>query len=135
MSQVQHEELIKGLARLEEGQTHILAHLAKINGSVAHLYEEVNITKRAILEHALDCPLKGRLDLIDAQLLSGDHPGSVKVNERLNALEQKEQAVCAAGIARREWLEWLRPLLMSVLVVIAVLALAHARIILPAIGK
>jgi hypothetical protein len=46
MSQVQHEELIKGLARLEEGQTHILAHLAKINGSVAHLYDEVNITKR-----------------------------------------------------------------------------------------
>ena len=130
-------KVLEGIARLEEGQKNTNTHLAKINGSIGHLWDEVNITKRAILEHALECPLKVRMDELDAMLLSGDHPGSVQINERVAALEQKESSVCAAAAANRKWTEWvLKPLIIAILVVIAVLALGHAREVVPLlVGK
>ena len=128
-------KVLEGIARLEEGQSNTNAHLTKINGSIGHLWDEVNVTKRTILEHALECPLKARVDELDAMLLSGDHPGSIKINERVAALEQKESSVCAAAAANRKWTEWvLKPLIIAVLVVITVLALGHARAVLPLLG-
>jgi neutral trehalase len=147
----QHDEVIRGIARLESGQEHIMAHLAKLNGSVGKLWDEVNATKRDVLKHALDCPWKKALEELNDQLLKGEHPGSVEVNRRVAALEVKvatseraitdeekveaarREAIVIANCTRREWMEWIRPLVMAAIVVIAVLALEHARVILPAV--
>ena len=131
----EHDEVICGIARLEAGQDGIKSRLDKINGSVGKLWHELNETQQDLVKHSRDCPLWEKLQELDGQLARGEHPGSQAVNKRLEKLEVRilagEEIDVATKCARKEWLEWVRPLIMAILVVIAVLALEHAQVVLP----
>lgn len=130
-----HDEIIASLAGLAKGQEHIIARLDKINGSVGHLWEGLNNTRLDLVKHTQECPLKERIIELDTMLLSGEHPGSARVNERLNALEQQDAALKRADCTRKEWLEWLRPLIWIFVCIIVALALKHPEDVIPFVKR
>ena len=130
MSESLHNEVIKGIARLEEGQFGIRDRLDKINGSVGKLWHELAETQKDIIEHKVECPLRDKLEHLDLQLARGEHPGSKAMHQRIEKLEVRimagEEVDEATKCQRKEWLEWARPLLMALLAAIVALVLSHA---------
>jgi hypothetical protein len=95
--------VIAALSALGIGQMYIAERLDKINGSVAQLEEKTSKMEREQLEHPVTCPqlvlIKSTAEhvmALDKDLLAGRHPGSVRVNERVTALEQQQAIYLAA---------------------------------------
>ena len=114
------DSIVQSLASLNAGQDSIIERLDAMKNSIGTIWKEVREQERSLLVHARDCDLKDRIQTLDIQL--------AKLEKQI---ADESQAAKEHQCHRKEWLEWVRPLIWVILAVIAVLALQHGKAVSP----
>jgi hypothetical protein len=87
--------LSEGQKSIHDGMGQICKKLDQANGNIDDLFDRAAAGVIALKDHIIQCPqstkietLRLRLEILDKELALGDHPGSRKINERVQTLEQ-----------------------------------------------
>ena len=126
------EKVLVGLTKLEQQGETTLSHLQQINGSVKTLFNRVEASEKALLEHQIECPVKDKVELIQMELMSGSHPGSAEVRKELLEAEKTEAARVAKEATSQKWWKVLQPMIWfcisAILTGLALLVLSHSNL-------
>jgi hypothetical protein len=125
-----HDATIKGITRLEVGQTEIVRRLDGINGSVKTLFGRVGGVEVDLARHPIDCPIRSTVEEIQRELSTGDHPGSASVRQELDAVQLQEAKTLASKKTSRDWLNKLMPVIYLFLSLVGLLIFQHADTVL-----
>jgi len=112
------DTVIAGLSEVKTQNAMIIARLEKINGSVTMLFQKTNILDVNLTAHPLTCPTRDKVEELARAVESGDHPGSTRMNERIQKLEMtvedQRAGSRAAESTSKRWVQILMPLLYLV---------------------
>lgn len=116
------DSIVQSLASLDAGQRSIIERLDQMKTSIGNLWGEVRENERSLLVHARDCDLKDRIQKLDVQL--------ARLEKQIS---DESEAAKVHQCHRKEWLEWVRPLIWATIAVIAALAIQHGNTVAPLI--
>ncbi len=113
---VEHDQILIGLARVEEQVKGSNLRLDKIDGSIVRLFARVELSESNLLKHEISCPIKAIVTEIDRALSTGDHPGSAEVRKRLEMVEAaalvKEAMRTEAKKVSDQWWHRIKPAIL-----------------------
>jgi hypothetical protein len=127
-----HDQVVQTLSRLETQSTDIHdkvvdinGHLGRLNGTVASVIASVADVRLDLTKHPAECKFGSQIGEIERQLATGDHPGSRRVEAKLQEWNEAQAKCEAAKTTSAKWWAELKPIIYIVGGAILCMALTH----------
>lgn len=109
------EHVVEKLGKLETGQENIVSTLTEIKDDLSGLSDRVMATEQNLILHAAKCPIREMVVSLEKDVVSGRHPGSKDISDRVSKLEG-----LATSLVTYKRLAWV------VVILVIFLTLIHA---------